>query len=168
MSTADQPPSKRTRFTIPESAGENETQRPAPSVVARNHIEASARSLPTSVQNYIVTLSTKFHKLKQKERQQTNNLARFDDDDFIPRSARVAFELKGSESVMELDTFQTLATSTTEKVKKFQTDLKSAMKQTIQLEIAATKKSITNCFFQGVKELGALFYLLQHPKTKTD
>ena len=102
-----------------------------------------------------------------KERQQQNTATKLADDDFLPRSARFGFELKGSESVMETESFQKLASTTAEKIKKLQDELKKAMQSTIQLEIAATQKEINNTFLQAVNELGSIFYLMSHPNSKT-
>ena len=168
MPTTDPPPQKRTRFSDQEADTESTPPRPPPSVAARNYVTASVRSLPDSVQKYIVALSTSYHKLKNKERQQNKNLARFDNEDFIPRSARIGFELKGSESVMETEQFKTLATSTTTEVQKLQATLRTNMSKALKLEIAHTEALILKTFFKGVKELGSIFYLLQHPNTTSD
>ena len=168
MTTTEQPPQKRLRFSNDETTTESTLQRPTPSVAARTYVSDSVRSLPDSVQKYIISISTTFHKLKNKERQQQKNLARFDDDDFIPRSARIGFELKGSETVMETEQFKTLATKTADEIKKLQTTLRKSMSSTIKLEIAHTQELILNTFFKGVKELGSLFYLLSHPNTTAD
>ena len=168
MTTTEQPPQKRLRFSNDEPTTESTTQRPTPSVAARNYVSESVRSLPDSVQKYIISISTAFHKLKNKERQQQKNQARFDDDDFIPRSARIGFELKGSEAVMETEQFKTLATTTSDEIKKLQKILRANMLSTIKLEIAHTQELILNTFFKGVKELGSLFYLLSHPNTTAE
>ena len=168
MPTTEPPPQKRLRFSDDEPEIESTASRPPPSVAAKNYVTESVRSLPESVQNYIISLSTTYHKLKNKERQQLKNKARFADDEFIPRSARIGFELKGSEPVMETEQFKTLAASTLEEVKKLQTTLKTNMLKTLTFEIAHTQALLLQTFFKGVRELGSIFYLLNHPNSTAD
>ena len=167
MPTTKPPPTKRLRFSDQVTDRESPRQQPPPAAVARQIVEDSVRSHPESVQKFIVNITTRYNKLKMKEQQQQNTATKLADEDFLPRSARFGFKLKGSESVMETEAFQKLASTTAEKIKTLQDNLKTAMQSMIKLEIEATQKEINKLFLQTINKLGSIFYLMSHPNSKT-
>jgi len=114
--TMTETPAKCPHVTIEEETDPNgkDAPAPAPSTMAHNIIIATVESHPALIQRLCTTIFNKFSALKNKERQQLNTLSRLTEDTFLPRSARLAFEMHASNKVMETEEFKTLAASMAE------------------------------------------------------
>jgi hypothetical protein len=159
---------KRIRFKENEVIDVDQAPTPGPTTAAKAFLSTALVSLPDSVKSFVTPLATKYNRLKSRERQQRTTLAKFSDDTYIPRSARINFELKCSESVSESNEFKTLSTTIATSVTAFQLELKAAMNATVELEIQTTQFDQSQVFFQTIHRLGSILYLANHPATKPE
>ncbi len=160
-------PAKRARVQFEketETPGKKEDPpRPAPSTMAFNIITAAVESHPAPIQRLSLSIFHKFSALKNKERQQLLTLSRLAEDTFLPRSARLAFELRASTKVMETPEFTTLTASMADLTLKWKTEAKKAVLTVAQLESKATRAEIVTCAATSALELAKLFLLQRDP-----
>jgi len=158
-------PAKRPHVTIEEETDPNgkDAPAPAPSTMAHNIIIVAVESHPAPIQRLCTAIFNKFSALKNKERQQLNTLSRLTEDTFLPRSARLAFEMHASNKVMETKEFKTLAASMAELTLEWKSKAKEAILSVAQLESKATRAEIISCLATSAMELGKLFLLKRDP-----
>ena len=137
----------------------------SPTAAAKAIVSILVLSLPESVKSFLLTISTKHNRLKSREKQQLNTTACFAEEDFIPRSTRFKFELRGSDDAKELENFPLLQTEVTTALTLCEKTLKTTMQSAIQLELQLVRKTMTTAFCKAVFEIASVFYLLRHPKT---
>jgi len=90
-------------------------EHPAPSSIALNIITAAVELHPAPIQRLCTFIFHRYSALKNKEKQQQSTNSRLLEATFFPRSARLAFEMRASASVMETKSFKTLATNMAKK-----------------------------------------------------
>ncbi len=158
-------PGKRqqVQFEMETETPGNDPPRPAPSTLALNTITTAVESHPAPIQRLSLSIFHKFSALKNKERQQLLTLSRLAEDTFLPRSARLAFDLRASTQVMETEEFKTLTTSMAELTLEWKTEAKEAVLKVAQLESKALRSEIITCMALSALELGKLFLLKRDP-----
>ena len=161
-------PNKRTRFdpnvqTITDSPPFGET----PTQALRNHTCSSFESLPSTTKSFAVDLCHKLVKLKNLEKRYETSLKKFDDEDYIPRSARISFVLRGSSRLENNPELEVLQSETAALVTTFQATLKEKIKSTTILERDSTRLDLRTLFCQSCKQLAQITYIL-NGKTATD
>ncbi len=156
---------KRPRVQIEEGTETNtqDPPRPAPSTMAYNIIVDAVEPHPAPIQRLCQAIFHKFSALKNKERQQLSTLSRLSEDTFLPRSARLAFELHASSKVMETEDFKTLAAKMDELTLNWKTEAKATILAVAQLESKALRAEIIACLATSALELGKLFLLKRDP-----
>ena len=160
MPTALPPPKRaRTDDTMDEQEPEPTDRPVTPAASGLALVSEAARSLPTSVQDYLFETAKRFNRLQNRKRQQLQNKARFEQDDFVPRSARIGFELKATESVTETEDFKTLSIETKTAVETLQATIKKNIASVISLEIQAIEDELTSVFFNALNNLIGAMYL---------
>ena len=155
------PPSKRARTndTMDEQEPEPTARPVTPAASGLELVSEAAKSLPTSVQDFLFETAKRFNRLQNKKRHQLQNKARFEQEDFVPRSARIGFELKASEIVMETDDFKTLSQDTKTAVETLQETIKENIASVISLEIQAIEEELIKGFFNATNNLIGAMYL---------
>ena len=160
MPTALRPPKRaRTNDTTEEQEPEPTANPVTPAASGLALVSEAAKSLPTSVQDFLFETAKRFNLLQNRKRQQLQNKARFEQDDFVPRSARIGFELKASESVTETEDFKTLSSDTKAAVEELQATIKKNIASVITLEIQAIEDELITVFFNAVNNLIGAMYL---------
>lgn len=138
-----QQPPKRTRFEDPPAtAAPSESAKP-PKSLAESFIKASIASLHPQIstiveklgKEHILLLSKKEHLIQVHQRM-------IDNEDFIPRSARIQFDLKGSNRAVELAEYKQLAEETSLLVIEFTKTLKTKIRKAAALEISAATNEL--------------------------
>ena len=87
-------------------------------------------------------------------------ISKFENEQYIPSSARFNFELTSSESVMETQEFKTLASTCSTHLKECQKQLKNCMKKCINLEKKELENKRTNLFCDTLKQVSELTMIL--------
>ena len=136
---------------------------PAPTTIALTGINAAVEPHPAPIKSLCVSVFHKFSALKNKEKQQLATNDRLTEDTFLPRSARLAFDMRASAGVSETDEFKTLAASMAEKTLQWKNDAKGAILKVAELESKATRIAIILLLANSALELAKLFLLKENP-----
>jgi hypothetical protein len=131
----------------------------APSAASKAALREAVRSHPNAIQDIAEALLKEYIILKTEERQQANTLARFDDDAWIPKSAKITFKLSSRESIMEKEEFKKLTTEATEKTKAYQQEAKSLIKSVLLLAIQESKSQFSTLMERALFQIGTLILL---------
>ena len=87
--------------------------------------------------------------------------------DFIPRSARINFELYVRPTIKQSTDFTSIQSETTDLIKSFQLNIKSQIMKTMRLDISHLKNEIDNIVCQLIFYMSKAFYLQFNPKVAT-
>jgi len=139
-----------------------------PSLAARSVVAAAVASHPAPIKELALATTQTFNVLKSHQRQQEQTRARLSQATFTPQSARLSFALTGSDSVMETQTFKTLAETVQKATDTWTTTMKNAICQVADLEAVKTKNEIVDNFLTTLKRVAHLFLLHDDPTTTTD
>jgi len=139
-----------------------------PSLAARSVVAAAVASHPAPIKELALATTQTFNALKSHQRQQEQTRARLSQATFTPQSARLSFALTGSDSVMETQTFKTLAETVQKATDTWTTTVKNAICQVADLEAVKTKNEIVDNFLTTLKRVAHLFLLHDDPTTTTD
>ena len=139
-----------------------------PKALALACVKGTAASLHPQVQkiveNYGNQLIDLYHKLQQKNVQ----LSKMEKNiDFIPRSARINFELYVRPTIKQSTDFTSIQSETTDLIKSFQLNIKSQIMKTMRLDISHLKNEIDNIVCQLIFYMSKAFYLQFNPKVAT-
>lgn len=180
MSTATDttmtPSNKRTRFsendvTTPSSSSSNLSQPKVqpPKILAESFIRTSIASLHPIIatdieklgKEHITLLSKKNHLDKANQRL-------VNDNDLIPSSARIKFELSVSDRVKEMPEYKALQEKTIEVVNEAHKGLKVQIVDASKLEIKAIMNEIQEHLVKAIRLITSSFLLLLNDKTNID
>ena len=107
---------KRTRFdesTLTTQSTTTISKRQSPKALALDYILGKTATLHPTIKNNLITLGTHHIELHMKAHAKANQKKRLlDDDDFIPRSARIEFKFKVSKEAEVDQEFQDLLETT--------------------------------------------------------
>ena len=153
--------SKRTRIDPTARPFETEqatTEQKAPKALALAFVKSHIASLQPKVAtileklgtNHINLLSKKFQKTSQIEKMETNS-------DFIPRSARISFELHMTADAAATQEFQTLQTNTNNKVTEFRLFLKNQIIEATKIETKILTQQIQDNFITSLRHVITVF-----------
>ena len=148
-------------ITDPPPFGETPTQ------ALQSHTSSLFESLPSTTKSFAIHLCHKLVKLKQMEKCHDTSLKKFDEEDYIPRSARISFVLHGTARLENNPDLEQLQSNTATLVDNFQKSLKENIRLTTILERDLTHAELCNLFCQSCKQLAQLTYIL-HGKTASD
>jgi hypothetical protein len=153
---------KRVRISIPEvevvedPSKKSET---APSQAARLRVEAAVALYPQAIQTIALSASKVYNRQKSKIRSQDATIKRFDDENEIPGSAKLNFQLTAPPAIMEMDEFKTQATLMETAVAAFQKAAKSAIKSVAEIRLEYEKTTATATLLETLQRLCELILL---------
>ncbi len=133
----------------------------------KDFVSCSFESLPATIKSTATKFCDKFHSLGTLARNKHSTLQKYDNADYIPRSAKSNFTLKSNKRVMETATFKTQATTIEQLVAAFQQQLKAATKVVTQEELNVLKQDIQAHFFNGLYDISMLV-LINENQTRPD
>jgi len=146
--------------------GSELTKRKTPSAAAHKVIVKAVASHPEPIQDLLISTSAKFNALMSRLRQQEQTSVNMSEEAYVPRSARITFNLKASESVMERTDYQTLTATMDAALVTFKTAAKTAICAVAKLEIENTKKQIATTFTTTAQQLAKLLLIQADPETE--
>ena len=136
---------KRTRFDA--SALSPSDTASTPMATARESLKTSVESLQPEIATILLRLGTDFLLCSHKKYIKSQQVKKIEDDEeFIPKSARVKFELKCSKLVEQDEEYISLAADTAIIVQTFQQDLRAKILSTSKLEVTALQKAVVEKF----------------------
>ena len=115
----------------------------------RSGLPSLAQSTHTVVQHFFNSLIALWITFSQKKKA----LQLFENDSFIPTSARLSVELTGSAAIRDTPEFQALSLKTKESVSFFQQSVKQHMKDALGLELKQLTTLGTTLLVEGVVKL---------------
>ena len=127
-----------------------------PTDAVRRYLQINARSLPNAMQQLITDHTFEFTLIQSKIKQKTEMISKFDDDQYIPSSARFNFTLTSSESVMETQDFKTLASACNTHLKTCQKQLKDCMTKCLKLEKKELETKWSDLFCNTLKQMSEI------------
>ena len=136
------------------------------SSVIVDFVTRSFASLPTPIKSLGSHSTEKLTKLHNKARQRSITIEKIAEDDFIPTSARIKFELGATQKVKETATFTTLAASTKELVETFQQALKTNMLTVASLELSSIQSDINTTILEAVRDLTTITVMNHFPDSE--
>ena len=164
-----QPPSKRTRFEEPtDEAAPSKSAKP-PKSLAESFIRSSIASLHPQ-QAPLVEKLGKTHILLLSKRDHFKTVLQrmINDNDFIPRSARLKFNLTGSDRAAELPEYKQLAEDTSTLVNEFQQTLKEQIIKATRLEVAAAENEIRLHLAKCMRIITSSFLISENDPNNVD
>ena len=172
MTTAtdqQQQPAKRTRFEAqPATTAPSDAAQP-PKALAESFIKANIASLHPQLATIVESLGKEHILLLSKK----DNLHRVhqrmvDDPDFIPRSARIQFQLKGSSRAVELAEYKQLAEETSTLVTEFTTKLKEKIIKASAIEKVAAVNEIRLHLTKCLRIITSAYMIINNDTSNVD
>jgi hypothetical protein len=148
---------KRVRINSPVRTTTPPSSAVPPSQVAQERIASALMSLNTLVHPIAKSWSDKVIKLHSKISRQTQTLEAMAKPEYIPRSARIGFELTGSQMVNRLPAFTALSTRAKDTVALFHQEAKKIVFEAATMELAALKKAKSTAMVHGVILFGQVY-----------
>ncbi len=152
---------KRLRFALTE-----QTPTMADKDAIKDFVSRSFELLPATIKSTATKICDKFHSLGTLARNKGQTLQKYDNADYIPRSAKSNFTLKSNKRVMETTNFKAQATIVEQLVAAFQLQLKAATKVVTQEELNVLKMDIQAHFFNGLYDLSMLVLINENTTRK--
>jgi len=123
------------KIQTPIATDQTATPQPFPKAAAEALIRKNAASLPTEIQSHLISIALdhfqKLHSIYTK----TTKLTRMtEDEEFIPRSARLGFNLTANARTAQEAAFITLQQQTTSMIGSFQKQLRKQILHSAKLE----------------------------------
>jgi hypothetical protein len=116
-------------------------------------------TLPPAISNLAKYYSTNYMKNAKQIHAKLLVLKKFDDDTYIPKSARLNFNLGVSEKVSKSEQFTNLVTTATTNKAAYESSQKTIIKQAAELEVNALVTNNKTLFCEALFKLTSLFYL---------
>ena len=143
-------PAKRTRFNA--TAVSPADRATTPMAAAKQSLDVHCESLHPEIATILSKLGLErlqtFHKLSHKSTQ-VKKIE--DDEEFIPRSARINFALSASKPVEQDAEYIRLAEETSDLVTNFQNELKTKILSVAKLEVSTLKTKIKTDFATSLR-----------------
>ena len=108
-SATENNPNKRVRFTTTNAHELGHAAPTTPSAALNSYVISSFVSLPTATKSLATHYCLEFIKLKNKVYHQQLTASKLATDGYVPKSARIKFELGATTRVKETEDFKTLA-----------------------------------------------------------
>jgi hypothetical protein len=137
----------------------------APSAAAAEFVSAAVASHHKTIQSFAKSISKEYNVLKSISRQQASTQARFADDTFMPRSARINFNLTATATVMETDEFKTAAATMTLATEAYMASCKKAIAGAGEMVIKENKEKTKKLFVRAIDQLSTLLLIEHMPET---
>jgi hypothetical protein len=139
-----------------------------PSTITRSSVTQdfafrSYTSHPTQIKSCATTFTEKLTSLLSKARQRTITIGKMAQDDYVPASARIKFQLGATQRVKETAPFTTLATTNKLLVETFQQSLKAHMIAVAKMELSIIQSDINNTILEAVRDLTTLTVMKHFP-----
>ena len=159
-----QPSSKRVRLSddvdvqvieTPTTSNSDST----PSQVAKARIEAAVALYPDAIKSLAIKLSKEYNSLKNKIRSQEKKIIRFDDDETLPGSAKIKFQLTAPADIMDSDEFKEQDKKIAEAIKIFEKTAKEAIQAVSKQRLTKDKDTCTTMSFAAVQQLCEIILL---------
>jgi hypothetical protein len=159
------PAPKRVRITTDEATT---TPSVTPSSAAHDRVVSAIVSLPDPIKQLAEHWCAKINTAHAKHQRQTKNLTKISaDPEFIPRSARVKFELTGSKLATGQDEFKALVTDAKKLVSDFQTGMKKVIVKAAEVECSLLNKERSDTIISAVVQFTEAFLLAKTGKPAT-
>ena len=157
---------KRVRIAKSTTVKGNTNKVKTPKALAIASVEGHVASLHPQVSKIILSYTNKlidlFHKLKQKETQLTKMN---ENEDFIPRSARVNFEFYLRPEIRQTDEFGIIQSETIDLIKTFQYGLKAQVVKTMKLDVDFLKNKLNIVTCELIYYTSKAFHFFYNPTT---
>lgn len=140
----------------------------APKALAYAFVKSHISSLHPQVASIVERFAIKHIDLLVKHANKANQSTKLtENDEFIPRSARIKFEFHMSDTASESDKFKTLNTETQNLILAFQQTLKAQVVKAIEIEASTFLLEIQTNFVEAVKHISKAFLVLESPLKNT-
>jgi ABC-type iron transport system FetAB ATPase subunit len=113
--------------------GNQQADNTAPSAAAKASILQAVASHPAPIKEFTLSVGKDYNALKSKVRQQQATLNKLSEPSFIPRSARVNFNLTAPDCVLENIHYKKHKADMEKSIATFQADCKKAIVGTAEL-----------------------------------
>jgi hypothetical protein len=154
----DAPP-KRARFDPSVDPGKSNC---SPLSVAEDHITAHISSLHEGIATLLLNRGREHLVLSQRLFSKERSKIRIEkDDDYIPVSARVKFQLQVVNEAEELPEYLLLQNKTADIVKRHQEELKVCVVDSIKLDIKAIRAARNRHYCISMHAVSSLFHIAQ-------
>ena len=163
MTTSATEDQARKRVRVSDPA---ELSTPTRSSVLQDFALRSFGSLPTPIKSLATHYTATLTSLQNKARQRSSTIDKMAQDDYIPTSARIKFELGASQKVKETATFTNLAAATKALVEKFQKDLKTNMLSVAKMELTTIQSDINTTTLEAIRDLSTITVMNHFPVTE--
>ena len=137
------------------------TKSSAPSAAAKDRVASALASLLPQTKQLAEFHCAKINTLHSKCVRQTKRLATLAIKDFVPRSARISFELTASQLTSGHPEFIKLATKAKQLIADFQVELKATIVAAAELELSALKKECASAVLKAVVAHATIFILMK-------
>ena len=132
----------------------------SPTDAAKIAVSTAVASLQNAWKSVAEHHGLSFIRLKTKMAQQENTTTLLTDDAYLPKSARIQFQLNGSQKVTEQPEFKTLAAEAQTLITDFHIKIKAILHKAADLEKAETTKCANETFLNGCIDF-ATFILIE-------
>jgi hypothetical protein len=172
MTTASdnhQQPAKRTRFEAPSESKATTSPTEPPKSLAESFIKSNVATLQPQLAIIVEKLG-KEHilLLSKKDNVKRTHQRMIDNEDFIPRSARIQFDLKGSKRAIELPEYKQLAEETSDLVADFTKNLKTQIIKAAAIEIKAAENELRYHLSKCVRIITSAFLINKNDTSNVD
>ena len=145
---------KRAKVDSSVDNGDNKT----PLAQAKHHVKQHIASLHPNIANILLTLGLAHLSLQAKLHIKLINIKRMEDDDeYIPRSAKIEFRFALSKKAEETPEFITLQKDTTTLVKTIRNQLKAKIIAAAKIEAKVIRDTLVRDFAKAVRLTTNLF-----------
>jgi hypothetical protein len=161
-SSTDTTPNKRTRFDPSASDGTSITGKPSksPMAAATSHVQSHVASLQPPIATILSRLAKEYLLLLSKLYHKTKQLATMTDDlSFVPRSARINFELSASKKAKQDTEFPALRDKCTQIIDETITSLKNQIVLVTELEIKILRTDARVLFATSLQVITKAFLI---------
>jgi hypothetical protein len=139
---------KRTRFDATAQSGNEHL---SPLALSLGHIRSHVESLRPETQHILVKIGTDYIKLRQKAALKERRITKMSsDEDYIPNSARLKFELKVSNEACMDPEYTSLVDETKILIETFQQDLKKYIVKAAIVELNVFKAKASESLATGL------------------
>ena len=145
--------------------------RTTPTEAVRDYVLKTFELLPTRVFDRVSSTCHEFYKLLCLIEQQTKTINKLEEEDYVPRSIKLGFELRASDRILDHTAtkteFEKLQADTVEIITTFQTAMKEKITKSAKLEGIATEERMKKIFCTDLLEI-AYITLISFGKPATD
>jgi hypothetical protein len=136
-----------------------ENPKQAPTVAAAECVKNAVASHHDRIQSIATAISKTYNSLKSQLKSLAQTQARFTDDTFFPRSARIDFKLTSTKTVMENDEFKTISATVDAATLIYKNACKTAIVSVAKLAEEETKEKIRATLDTAIEQLSTMLLI---------